>query len=96
MKKLLLILPVVGALAACGRDDVRVLECDEYRVTVSGVTADTIDVVVDEQAVVFTRVMSADGARYAGKLDGKDTELWNKGDEWFWGQGDTFVDCTVK
>lgn len=82
MKKFCLALICLSGLCACNKSD-NVLICDKYAVEITlSESGDTIDAVINGDAVVMNIVPSASGARYVGNLNDTVVELWNKGRDW--------------
>ena len=99
MKKILLLLFVLVAVAACGKPDTKpVQHCGGYDVNMSisdDGAAMHADINGDE--LDLSLVPSASGAKYAGILNDTLVVLWEKGGVWTMMLDDeTIIDCHAK
>ena len=96
MKKILLLLCV--SLAACGRSDTTAMTCGDHNIkyTMSS-DGETLNAIIDENAVTLNIAISASGARYVGKMHDQDVTLWNHGADWmmFFNE-DAPISCVIK
>lgn len=100
MKKILLGLMVFGSVAACDRidDTVVVRQCGDYAVEMTfSETGETMNAVINGDALTLTNETAASGARYVGNLNDTSVTLWGKGKDWIMILDDDMViECSVK
>lgn len=103
MKKILLSILAVLAVAACDKSDAvsekLTYQCGEHSVSISfSEDGSVMNAVISGVSAEFVLSLSASGTRYVGKFNDTDMVLWGKGDTWtmFVGPEETSVECIAK
>ncbi len=99
MKKILICLFALFAVAACDRDDgAPIFQCGDYDVQMEiAETGDAMRANLNGDDVDLALVPAASGAKYAGVLNDTVVVLWQKGDAWTLMLDDEqIIDCKSK
>ena len=99
MKKILLCLLCVFAVAACKRDEgVPVLQCGGYDVQMTiSESGETMQANINGDELELSLTPSASGAKYTGTLNDTVVVLWEKGDTWtMMLDEEQIIDCSAK
>ena len=82
MKKIFCGAVLCAALVACDSGD-SAITCGGYEVTMNmSSDGETLNAVINGDAMTLTHAISASGARYFGELNETIVTLWNKGSYW--------------
>lgn len=85
MKKFLLLVLILISAAACDRTDSKVVvrQCGGYGVEMTfSEDGDTMNAVINGDALTLSREVAASGARYVGSLNDTSVTLWGQGQDW--------------
>ncbi len=97
MKKIFCGAVLCAALVACDSGD-SAITCGGYEVTMNmSSDGETLNAVINGDAMTLTHAISASGARYVGELNDTIVTLWNQGHNWtMFLNDDAPIECTVK
>lgn len=99
MKKILVCLMCVLALAACGhKDGIEHQKCGDYDVDmIFSENGETLTANINGDELELSNVVAASGAKFAGILNDTIVVLWNQGENWTLVlDDDTIIDCIAK
>ena len=99
MKKLLIVLFSLFAVAACNRDEnAPVLQCGGYDIQMTiAEDGNAMHANINGDELDMTLVPSASGAKYAGNLNDIEVVLWEKSNTWtMMLDEEQIIDCVSK